>query len=121
MAWVTLSAEARVRSSRRSCPKRPTRATGCACRWCPAVLGVEDPSSLGKPQRSDEVVEQHGVQILIDRFSAPYLFGAELDYPESLRGPGTSSTTRTPARAAAAGSPSRPDPRAGGQPPKSVT
>jgi iron-sulfur cluster assembly accessory protein len=50
--------------------------------------GFEYQLTFGKPQSDDEVVEQHGVQILIDRFSAPYLFGAEFDYEESFQGAG---------------------------------
>lgn len=37
---------------------------------------------------ADEVFEQHGVQIIIDRYSAPYLVGAEFDYEESFQGAG---------------------------------
>lgn len=37
---------------------------------------------------TDEVVEQDGVRILIDDFSAPYLRGSEIDYVDSLMGAG---------------------------------
>jgi len=37
---------------------------------------------------SDEVVEQDGVRILVDDFSAPYLNGSEIDYVDSLMGAG---------------------------------
>jgi iron-sulfur cluster assembly protein len=36
----------------------------------------------------DEVVEQSGVKILIDDFSAPYIRGSEIDYVDSLMGAG---------------------------------
>ncbi len=36
----------------------------------------------------DEIVEQGGVRILIDDFSAPYLRGSEIDYVDSLMGAG---------------------------------
>jgi iron-sulfur cluster assembly protein len=36
----------------------------------------------------DEIVEQSGVRILIDDFSAPYIRGSEIDYVDSLMGAG---------------------------------
>jgi iron-sulfur cluster assembly protein len=36
----------------------------------------------------DEVVEQEGVRILVDDFSAPYIRGSEIDYVDSLMGAG---------------------------------
>src|SRR5205814_9780725 len=36
----------------------------------------------------DEVVEQDGVRILVDDFSAPYIRGSEIDYVDSLMGAG---------------------------------
>jgi len=36
----------------------------------------------------DEVVEHHGVRVLIDDFSAPYIRGSEIDYVDSLMGAG---------------------------------
>ncbi len=36
----------------------------------------------------DEVVQQGGVRVLIDDFSAPYLQGSEIDYVDSLMGAG---------------------------------
>ena len=33
--------------------------------------------TVGKPHSDDEIVDEHGVRIIIDRFSAPYRFGAE--------------------------------------------
>lgn len=39
-------------------------------------------------REDDEVVEQHGVQIVIDRESLPLLRGATIDYVESLTGSG---------------------------------
>ena len=52
--------------------------------------GFEYQLTFGKPQSDDEIVEQYGVRIIIDRFSAPYLFGAEFDYEESFQGAGFS-------------------------------
>ena len=36
----------------------------------------------------DEVVEQHGVHVIVDRLSMPYLLGAEFDYEEGFQGAG---------------------------------
>jgi iron-sulfur cluster assembly protein len=40
------------------------------------------------PQDGDEVVEMHGVTIVVDPFSLPYLKGADIDYVEGLSGTG---------------------------------
>jgi iron-sulfur cluster assembly accessory protein len=40
------------------------------------------------PQEGDEIVEMHGVTILVDPFSLPYLKGAGIDYVEGLSGTG---------------------------------
>ena len=50
--------------------------------------GFEYALSFGERQDDDEVVESEGVHIYIDRFSAPYLFGAEFDYEEGFQGAG---------------------------------
>ncbi len=39
-------------------------------------------------QDGDEVVSQNGFNILVDRFSAPYLEGISIDYVTSLQGAG---------------------------------
>lgn len=36
----------------------------------------------------DEIVESHGIRLLVDPQSAPYVKGAEVDYVESLQGAG---------------------------------
>ncbi len=36
----------------------------------------------------DEIVTQEGFKILVDRFSAPYLQGVEIDYVTTLQGAG---------------------------------
>ena len=36
----------------------------------------------------DEIVEQDGVRVVIDDFSAPYVRGSEIDYVDSLMGAG---------------------------------
>jgi iron-sulfur cluster assembly accessory protein len=50
--------------------------------------GFEYSLSFGQPDDGDEVVESEGVKIIVDRFSAPYLFGAEFDYEEGFQGAG---------------------------------
>ena len=37
---------------------------------------------------SDEVFESHGISLLVDRTSLPYLRGAEVDYLDGLQGAG---------------------------------
>jgi iron-sulfur cluster assembly protein len=39
-------------------------------------------------QDGDNEVEMHGVRVVIDPFSAPYLAGSEIDYVEALMGAG---------------------------------
>ncbi len=36
----------------------------------------------------DQVVELHGVRVLVDSYSAPYVQGAEIDYVDGLMGSG---------------------------------
>jgi iron-sulfur cluster assembly protein len=40
------------------------------------------------PQDGDNEVEMHGVRVVIDPFSAPYLTGSEIDYVDALMGAG---------------------------------
>ena len=40
------------------------------------------------PQDGDNEVEMHGVRVVIDPFSAPYLVGSEIDFVEALMGAG---------------------------------
>jgi len=39
-------------------------------------------------QEGDHEVELHGVQVVVDPFSAPYLKGAEVDYVDSIQAAG---------------------------------
>ncbi len=50
--------------------------------------GFEYQLTFDQPGETDEVYEQEGVRIIIDRYSAPYLVGAEFDYEESFQGAG---------------------------------
>jgi iron-sulfur cluster assembly protein len=40
------------------------------------------------PQDDDSEIEAHGVTVVIDPFSAPYLQGAEIDFVDALQGAG---------------------------------
>jgi iron-sulfur cluster assembly accessory protein len=50
--------------------------------------GFEYSLTFGGPEDGDEVIESHGVKIILDRYSAPYLLGAEFDYEEGFQGAG---------------------------------
>ena len=50
--------------------------------------GFEYAMTFDKPADGDEVVEQHGVRVIIDRMSVPYLLGSEFDYEEGFQGAG---------------------------------
>lgn len=40
------------------------------------------------PQDGDNEIEMHGVKVVIDPFSAPYLTGSEIDFVDALMGAG---------------------------------
>jgi iron-sulfur cluster assembly protein len=40
------------------------------------------------PQDGDNEVELHGVRVVVDPFSAPYLLGSEIDFVDALMGAG---------------------------------
>jgi iron-sulfur cluster assembly protein len=42
------------------------------------------------PQDGDHELEAHGVRVVVDPFSAPYLQGAEIDFVDALMGAGFS-------------------------------
>jgi iron-sulfur cluster assembly protein len=44
--------------------------------------------AFDQKNESDRVIEAHGVQVLVDEQSAPYLDGSEVDYVESVMGEG---------------------------------
>ena len=50
--------------------------------------GFEYDLSLGAATDGDEVVEEDGVRVIVDRFSVPYLLGVQLDYEEGFQGAG---------------------------------
>ena len=57
--------------------------SGGGCSGLQYGMALDDTERPG-----DEVIEQSGVRILIDDFSAPYLRGSEVDYVDSLMGAG---------------------------------
>ena len=40
------------------------------------------------PQDGDNEIEMHGVKVVVDPFSAPYLSGSEIDFVDALMGAG---------------------------------
>ena len=50
--------------------------------------GFEYSMTFDHAAGGDEVVEQHGVNVIVDRLSVPYLLGAEFDYEEGFQGAG---------------------------------
>jgi iron-sulfur cluster assembly accessory protein len=50
--------------------------------------GFEYSLSLGAPEDGDEVIDDAGATVIVDRFSVPYLLGAQVDYEESFQGAG---------------------------------
>jgi iron-sulfur cluster assembly protein len=56
---------------------------GGGCSGFQYALGFD-----GDPESDDETFEAHGVRILVDRISLPYLRGADVDYVDGLMGAG---------------------------------
>jgi iron-sulfur cluster insertion protein len=54
------------------------RVVGGGCSGMSYELGWEDTETSG-----DNIVEQAGVKVYIDQFSAPYLSGSEIDYVDN--------------------------------------
>jgi len=54
------------------------RVVGGGCSGMSYELGWEDAEAEG-----DKVVEQGGVKVYVDQFSAPYLAGSEIDYVDN--------------------------------------
>jgi iron-sulfur cluster assembly accessory protein len=50
--------------------------------------GFEYALSLAGAQEGDEVIEDDGARVIVDRFSVPYLLGVRLDYEEGFQGAG---------------------------------
>jgi iron-sulfur cluster assembly protein len=56
---------------------------GGGCSGLEYALGFDSQALPG-----DAVAEQHGVTVIVDRFSLPYLEGADIDYVDGLMGQG---------------------------------
>src|SRR3954469_14687899 len=56
---------------------------GGGCAGLQYALGFDNEAQSG-----DAVAEQHGVTVIVDRFSLPYLEGAGIDYVDGLMGQG---------------------------------
>ena len=54
------------------------RIVGGGCSGMSYELGWED-----RQQPDDDIVEAHGIKVYIDRHSAPYLTGSEIDYVDN--------------------------------------
>ena len=58
------------------------RVVGGGCHGFSYALGFDDIKD------TDSILEIGGVRFLVDKFSAPYLMGAEVDYVDGLMGAG---------------------------------
>lgn len=69
--------------------EEPTPDAGLRVQVVPGgCSGFEYALSLGAVEEGDEVVEEDGVRVIVDRYSVPYLLGVQLDYEESFQGAG---------------------------------
>ena len=50
--------------------------------------GFEYALSLGAAEDGDEVIHAAGATVIVDRFSVPYLLGAQVDFEDSFQGAG---------------------------------
>ena len=57
--------------------------TGGGCSGFQYALGFDR-----GPQDGDAEIEMHGVKVVVDPFSAPYLQGSEIDFVDALMGAG---------------------------------
>lgn len=89
MALVTLTDEAvsRLRTvlEQQNLPKGALRVfiTPGGCSGFSYGMSIES-----EPAEDDEVVEQQGVQVVIDQFSRPHLAGSQVDFVDALMGGG---------------------------------
>jgi|SRR4051794_26065728 len=56
---------------------------GGGCAGLQYALGFDNEAQPG-----DAIAEQHGVKVIVDRFSLPYLEGADIDFVDGLMGQG---------------------------------
>jgi iron-sulfur cluster assembly protein len=68
------------------------------------------------PQDGDNEVEMHGVRVVVDPFSAPYLAGSEIDFVDALMGAGFAINNPNVTAACGCGSSFQAKEEAGGEP-----
>jgi iron-sulfur cluster assembly protein len=68
------------------------------------------------PQDGDNEIEMHGVRVVIDPFSAPYLIGSEIDFVDALMGAGFAINNPNVTAACGCGSSFQAKDEAGGEP-----
>jgi iron-sulfur cluster assembly protein len=68
------------------------------------------------PQDGDNEVEAHGVRVVIDPYSAPYLIGSEIDFVDALMGAGFAINNPNVQAACGCGSSFQAKEEAGGEP-----
>ena len=68
------------------------------------------------PQDGDNEVEMHGVRVVVDPFSAPYLVGSEIDFVDALMGAGFAINNPNVQAACGCGSSFQAKDEAGGEP-----
>src|SRR6476469_5681438 len=72
---------------------------GGGCSGCEYALGFDRGAQAG-----DHELEFHGVRVVVDPFSAPYLQGSTIDFLEGLQGSGFKIDNPTAASACGCGS-----------------
>jgi iron-sulfur cluster assembly protein len=88
MVTVTESAAAKIRELMEQEPQGEVgvlriAVQGGGCSGFQYALGFDR-----GPQDGDNEVEMHGVRVVVDPYSAPYITGAEIDYVDALMGAG---------------------------------
>ena len=88
MVTVTESAAAKIRELMAQEPEGDVSVLriavqGGGCSGFQYALGFDR-----GPQDGDNEVEMHGVRVVVDPYSAPYITGAEIDYVDALMGAG---------------------------------
>jgi iron-sulfur cluster assembly accessory protein len=88
MITVTESAAAKIKALMAEDPEQDVNVLrvaiqGGGCSGFQYALGFDR-----GPQDGDNEIEMHGVTVVVDPFSAPYLTGSEIDYVDALMGAG---------------------------------
>jgi iron-sulfur cluster assembly protein len=68
------------------------------------------------PQDGDNEIEMHGVKVVVDPYSAPYLTGSEIDFVDALMGAGFAINNPNVQAACGCGSSFQAKDEAGGEP-----